>query len=221
MEYSFALTLFRRGCKILASLDLEKDNFHDKKEVMVSESLEEGLGFFQEWNIEVERRQRRKKQRADKNLRDTGLTAEEEMKIIVKKTLNLIHRELDGRFTCLHNDWFLSNIKGLCYHANRNFGQITAAFIRASQETHSVQRHFKLRTRTNKHGAHGLYYTFPLVLQLQDGSFLKHERIQEIVFFLNLGRGHLLIHRYIRNIVIVQLLNFGYGRYLQSFPIYG
>lgn len=46
-----------------AALDLKalRDHFYDEREVLVSESLEEGVGLCQEWNIEVERRQRRKK----------------------------------------------------------------------------------------------------------------------------------------------------------------
>ena len=39
------------------ALDLKtlRDHFDDEREVLVSESLEEGLGLCQEWNIEVER----------------------------------------------------------------------------------------------------------------------------------------------------------------------
>ena len=46
-----------------AALNLKavRDNIEDEREVLVNESIAEGLGLCQEWNVEVERRQRRKK----------------------------------------------------------------------------------------------------------------------------------------------------------------
>ena len=48
-----------------AALDLKalRDHFDDERVVLVSGSLEEGLGLCQKWNIEVERRRRRKNER--------------------------------------------------------------------------------------------------------------------------------------------------------------
>lgn len=46
-----------------AALDLKalRDHFDDKREVLISESLEEGFNLYQEWNVNVERRRKRKK----------------------------------------------------------------------------------------------------------------------------------------------------------------
>ena len=65
-----------------AALDLKalRDHFDDEREVLASECLEEGLSLSQEWNTEVERRQRRKKRMVDEKSRDAGSTAKEEMK---------------------------------------------------------------------------------------------------------------------------------------------
>ena len=64
-----------------AALDLKalRDHFDDEREVLVNESLEEGLSLCQEWNIEVEIRRRRKTRMADESSRDAGLTAKEQM----------------------------------------------------------------------------------------------------------------------------------------------
>lgn len=44
-------------------------SFDDKREVLVSESLEKRLRLCKEWNTKVEKCQRQKKQMADKNSR--------------------------------------------------------------------------------------------------------------------------------------------------------
>ncbi|XP_013793818.1 uncharacterized protein LOC106477840 [Limulus polyphemus] len=107
-----------------AALDLKaiRDNFDDERKVLVSESLEEELGLCQEWNIKVERRQRRKKRMADENSRDAGLTTKEEMERVMKGTLGRLHREMDERFARLHDTdakfGFLIDVEGLCYGAD-------------------------------------------------------------------------------------------------------
>ncbi|XP_013789878.1 uncharacterized protein LOC106473743 [Limulus polyphemus] len=85
-----------------AALDLKalQDHLDDEREVLVSESLEEGLGLCQEWNIEVERRQRRM---ANENSRNAGLTAKEKMERVMKGTFDHLHREMDERFARLHD----------------------------------------------------------------------------------------------------------------------
>ncbi|XP_072115804.1 uncharacterized protein [Mobula birostris] len=109
-----------------AALDLKapRDHFYDEREVLVSESLEEGVGLCQEWNIEVERRRRRKERMADENSRDAELTAKEEMERVMKGTLDCLHKEIDERFTCLHNTdakfGFLLDVEGLCYGTDSN-----------------------------------------------------------------------------------------------------
>lgn len=45
-----------------AALDLKalQDHFDDERKVLVSDSLEEGIGHSQEWNIQVEKCQKQK-----------------------------------------------------------------------------------------------------------------------------------------------------------------
>lgn len=88
-----------------ATLNLKalRDHF-DEREVLVSESLDEKeLGFCQEWNVKVERCQKRKKQIVSENSRDDGLTIKEEMERVMKRTFDRLHREMDERFTHLHD----------------------------------------------------------------------------------------------------------------------
>ncbi|XP_013778831.1 uncharacterized protein LOC106463354 [Limulus polyphemus] len=94
-----------------------RDHFDDEREVLVSESLKEGLGLCQEWNIEVERHQRRKKQMTDENSRNARLTAKEEMERVMKGTLDRLHREMDDTDSKFG---FLLDVEGLCYGADSN-----------------------------------------------------------------------------------------------------
>ncbi|XP_053147367.1 uncharacterized protein LOC128343036 [Hemicordylus capensis] len=109
-----------------AALDLKalRDHFDDEREVLVSESLEVGLGLCQEWDVDFERRPRLKKRMPGEKSRDAGLTAREEMESVMKGTLGHLHREMDERFTHLHDTdarfGFLLDIEGLCYSADRN-----------------------------------------------------------------------------------------------------
>ena len=50
-----------------AALDLKalRDQFDNKRKMWVSESLEEGHNRCQQWNVEIEKRRRRKKRMAD------------------------------------------------------------------------------------------------------------------------------------------------------------
>ncbi|KMQ86409.1 52 kda repressor of the inhibitor of the protein kinase-like protein [Lasius niger] len=63
-----------------------RDHFDDEREVLVSESLEEELGLRREWNVKVERCQRRKKRMAGENSRDDGLIVKEEVERVMKRT---------------------------------------------------------------------------------------------------------------------------------------
>lgn len=58
------------------------------------------------------------------NSRDAGLSAKEEMERVMKGTLDRLHREMDERFTRLHDTdakfRFLLNVEGLCYGAYNN-----------------------------------------------------------------------------------------------------
>ncbi|KAJ6660909.1 hypothetical protein lerEdw1_017066 [Lerista edwardsae] len=90
-----------------------------KRKVLVSESLERGFGLCEEWDAEVERRVRCKKTMAGEKCRDAGLTAKQEMERVMRETLDHLHREMDERFTHLHDDdtkfGFLLDTEGLCY----------------------------------------------------------------------------------------------------------
>ena len=61
---------------------------------------------------------------ADENSRDAGLTAKEEMEGVMKGTFDHFHREMDERFTRLHDTdvkfGFLLDVKGLCYGTDSN-----------------------------------------------------------------------------------------------------
>lgn len=58
------------------------------------------------------------------NSRDAGLSAKEEMERVMKGTLDCLHREMDERFTRLHDTdakfGFLLDVEGLCYGAYNN-----------------------------------------------------------------------------------------------------
>ena len=109
-----------------ADMDLKslRDNFYDEREEWVRQSLEEGLGFCQEWTVETERRHRRKKRMDDENTRDAGLTFKEEMERVMKGTLDRLHREMDERFARLTDTdmkfGFLLDVDGLCHDPDRD-----------------------------------------------------------------------------------------------------
>ncbi|KAJ8040114.1 hypothetical protein HOLleu_14319 [Holothuria leucospilota] len=95
-----------------------RDHFNGEREVLISESVEEGLNLCQEWEVGVERRRRRKKRMPSENSRDTGLTAKEEMERIMEGTLDRLNREMDEMFQRLDdtdsNFGFLLRVQGLC-----------------------------------------------------------------------------------------------------------
>jgi hypothetical protein len=96
-----------------------REHFIDERESIISESLDQGIALCQEWNVEVERRQRRKKRMAGEQARDAGLTAKEEMNRVMKGTLDRLHREMNERFSRLHDTdtkfGFLLDVQKLCY----------------------------------------------------------------------------------------------------------
>lgn len=95
----------------------------DKRKILVNKLLE-GLGLCQKWNVECERRQRRRKRINDENSIDIGLTAKEEMERVMKRTLDRLYKEMDARFARLYDTdikfGFLLDVKGLCYDADTN-----------------------------------------------------------------------------------------------------
>ncbi|XP_053153204.1 uncharacterized protein LOC128345369 [Hemicordylus capensis] len=108
-----------------AAVDLKalQDRLDGEREVLVSEALNVGLRLCQEWDVDFERHPRRKKPMPGEKSRDAGLTAREEMERVMKGTLDRLNKELDQRFTRLHDTdakfGFLLDIEGLCYSADR------------------------------------------------------------------------------------------------------
>lgn len=104
-----------------AALDLKalRENFNDERELLVGESIEEGLRLCTEWNVETERRTRRKKLMAGESTRDAGLTAKEELERVMKGTIDRLQQEMNDRFVrLLETDdkfGFLLDIEALCY----------------------------------------------------------------------------------------------------------
>ena len=62
-----------------AALDLKspQDYFQSEREVLVNESIKEGVQICNEWGVEFERRQRRKKRMDSEMSRDVGLIPKE------------------------------------------------------------------------------------------------------------------------------------------------
>ena len=103
-----------------AAMDLKslRDNCYDEREELVRQSLEEGLGFCQEWNVSTERRQRRRKRMDGENTRDAGLTFKKEMERVMKETLDRLHREMERFAHLMDTDMkfeFHLDVEGLCH----------------------------------------------------------------------------------------------------------
>lgn len=104
-----------------AALDLKglRNYFYAEREALVTESLNEGFALCQKWNVEVEKRRRRKKMMPGENSRDAELTAGQEMEKVMKESLNRLHVEMDERFTLLQDAdskfGFLLDVNALCY----------------------------------------------------------------------------------------------------------
>jgi len=79
-----------------------KGQFHDAKEKLVDECLEDGKILCEKWEIEIERkRPRRKTRMAGENARDAGLSATEEKKRVMMGALDCLHKEMGDRFSRL------------------------------------------------------------------------------------------------------------------------
>ncbi|XP_026828169.1 uncharacterized protein LOC113562587 [Ooceraea biroi] len=109
-----------------AALDLKglRNHFYAEREALVTESLNEGFALCQKWNVEVERRQRRKKRMPDESSRDAGLTARQEMEKVMKESLDRLHVEMDERFTLLQDAdskfGFPLDVNALCYDVDNS-----------------------------------------------------------------------------------------------------
>ncbi|GBM80652.1 hypothetical protein AVEN_87031-1 [Araneus ventricosus] len=103
-----------------SALDLKalKDYFNNDKECIVNETLKIGEVLCEEWNVQFEKRQRKKKEMVSENSQDAGLSAKNVMGKVVKSTLDRIHMEINERFFRLNEmDFkfgFLLNVEGLC-----------------------------------------------------------------------------------------------------------
>ena len=82
-----------------AALDLKspQDYFQCERESLVNDSIKEGVQICNEWGVEFERSQRRKKRMDDEMSRDVGLTAKEEMERVIKGTVDRLFNELKTR----------------------------------------------------------------------------------------------------------------------------
>ncbi|CAN7942344.1 unnamed protein product [Ixodes pacificus] len=109
-----------------AALDMKalRDHFHDERETLVSEPLDEGLGLCEAWNVDVERRSRRKKQMPGEKSKGEELTAKQGIERVMKFTLDRLHSEIDERFTRLQDTdakfGFLLDVNKLCYSDDKN-----------------------------------------------------------------------------------------------------
>ena len=112
-----------------AALDLKslQDYFQSEREVLVNDSIKEGVQICNEWGVEFERRQRRKKRMDGEMSRDVGLTAKEEMERVKKGTVDRLFNqkfqlktrsvrlmEIDEKFG------FLLDVEGLCFNTEIN-----------------------------------------------------------------------------------------------------
>ena len=104
-----------------AALDLKglRDHFYAEREALVNESLDTGFALCQKFNIEIEKRRRRKKMMPGERSRDAGLTARQEMEKVMKESLDRLHIEMDERFALLQDAdskfGFLLDVNTLCY----------------------------------------------------------------------------------------------------------
>ncbi|KAL1447902.1 hypothetical protein MTO96_044187 [Rhipicephalus appendiculatus] len=124
--------VFKKDCKIPkmnfhdAALDMKalRDHFHEERETLVSESLDEGLRLCEAYDVDVERRSRRKKQMPGEKSKGEALTAKQEIERVMKSTLDRLHSEIDERFTRLQDTdvkfGFLLDINKLCYSDDKN-----------------------------------------------------------------------------------------------------
>ncbi|KAH8042574.1 hypothetical protein HPB51_024627 [Rhipicephalus microplus] len=109
-----------------AALDMKalRDHFHEERETLVSESLGEGLRLCETYDVDVERRARRKKQMPGEKSKGEALTAKQETERVMKCTLDRLHSEIDQRFTRLQDTdlkfGFLLDINKLCYSEDKN-----------------------------------------------------------------------------------------------------
>ncbi|XP_048344871.1 uncharacterized protein LOC125428571 isoform X2 [Sphaerodactylus townsendi] len=96
-----------------------RDHFDANRDILVSESIGEGLRLCQKFNVEFECCRRYRKAMPGETARDSGLTAKEEMEGSMKAALDHLHREMNERFTRLHsidtNFGFLLDVEKLCY----------------------------------------------------------------------------------------------------------
>lgn len=109
-----------------AALDMKalRDHFHDERETLVGECLDEGLGLCEAWDVDLERRSRRKKQMPGEKSKGEELTAKQGIERVMKSTLDRLHSEIDERFTRLQNTdakfGFLLDMNKLCYSDDKN-----------------------------------------------------------------------------------------------------
>ncbi|GBM38518.1 hypothetical protein AVEN_110196-1 [Araneus ventricosus] len=104
-----------------AALDLKalKDYFNNDRECIVNEALKIGEILCEEWNVQFENGQEKKKKIIGENSHDAGLSSKNEIERVMKSTLDRIHMEINERFFRLNEMdlkfGFLLNVEELCY----------------------------------------------------------------------------------------------------------
>ena len=104
-----------------AALDLKglRNHFNNERERIVVEYLENGKMLCDKWGVKFERRPRGKKELADENVRDEGLSATDQMKRVMKGALNRLHKKMNDCFSQLFDIdvkfGFLHDVQRLCY----------------------------------------------------------------------------------------------------------
>ncbi|XP_048343193.1 uncharacterized protein LOC125427684 [Sphaerodactylus townsendi] len=104
-----------------AAQDLRSLQYHfdANRDILVSESIDDGISLCQKFNVEFECFRRYRKTMPLVKAREAGLTEIKEMERSMKAVLDHLHREINESFTRLHNIdtkfGFLLDIEKLCY----------------------------------------------------------------------------------------------------------
>ncbi|GBN11866.1 hypothetical protein AVEN_202165-1 [Araneus ventricosus] len=107
-----------------AALDIKalKDYFNNDRGCIVNVAQKIGEVLCEEWNVQFEKRPRKKKKMVGEKSQEAGLSARNEMERVMKSTLDLIHMEINERhFNLNEMDLkfrFLLNVEELFYGHN-------------------------------------------------------------------------------------------------------
>ncbi|XP_048369075.1 uncharacterized protein LOC125442021 [Sphaerodactylus townsendi] len=109
-------TNFHDAAQHLRSL---RDYFEANRDILISESIDEGFGLCQKFDVPFKCPKRFRKATPGEQASDAELTAKEALESSMKAALDHLHRELNERSTRLHgldtNFGFLLDVGKLCY----------------------------------------------------------------------------------------------------------